>query len=213
MEFLSTYSSIVIVGEGFSPHVFKSSTFVDILGEPDPQMQIILPMLSNQIFPKSGYKVVITPDRIDLGYEKEDILPENLKNLAEDITEKLQQLDAYTCTGIGMNFDVVISDEILGMSGVEYCRKNYLNISDIEKKLGTSEFLANTAKLLYVIDNIKYTVIIEPHFRSKGKNVVMKLNAHQNIERPELLKDALNDYSKIKKYLVDFHDRILEESS
>lgn len=211
MEFLEIYSSIVLVGENFPPHLFKVTEFSNLLGEPDPQQQIILPVLSQHIFQTTGYKVVITPNRIDLGYHKQDFLPEYLKTIADSIIEKLQQIDMYKCYGVGMNVDVVISETRLGISGVDYCRKNFLSIKDLEDKLDTSSPIANTVKLLYTIEGIKYTVNIEPDFRSNGENLQIKINAHQHLEPSFDLKKSMDNYLKIKTYLTHFHDRFLGE--
>lgn len=209
MDFLEVYSSIVLVGVNFPPYVFKATHFVDLLGEPDPQKQIILPVISQQIFPSSGYKITITPDRLDVGYNGKDILPEHLKHITDSIVEELQHFETSRCTGLGINMDVVISDTVLGMTGVAYCHKHFLNMNNLEDKLGTSGFIANTTKLLYMVEDIRYTVDIEPNFRSKGKHLQIKINAHQNVERREELKKVLNNYQSIKEYFKGFHERFL----
>lgn len=210
MEFLNTNSSIVFVGKNFSPHLFKAVEFSELLGEPDSQSQIVLPVMMHQAFPASGYKVVITPDRLDIGFEGKEPLPRNLKTLADSVAAKLQQFQADECTGIGINLDVVISDQVLTMTGMDYCR-HHLNISNLERKLGDYEFFANTLKLIYSLNDINYTVDIEPYFRSKGKDLIVKINAHQDLPNASALNKTLSRYAEIKRYLENFHDKFFGE--
>jgi hypothetical protein len=213
MEFTEAYSSVVIVGEGFSPSIFSASKNHDILGEPDPKNQVIIPMLLQQLFPTSNFKVVITPERIDIGYSGVDFLPDTLKELSNRLINKFKEIENYKFSGIGLNFNVVIPESILGYNGTEFCKIKFLNIENIENKLDTKRFVANTAKLIYFKESIKYMVDIEPNFRSKGKDLHVKINAHQNCGNVDELVEAFLNYETIKSYLSNIHSKIFGKNN
>lgn len=211
MKFSMVYSSVVFAGNGFTPSIFNAAAFPEILGEPDPDNQLVTAIASSQTFLSSKFKVVILPDRIDFGCEGEDYLPETLRELSLSLLKKIKETDIFQCTGLGINMNVVISDKALGMTGLEYCRKNYLNIQKLEEKLKTSNFLANMVKLIYEISGIRYTIDIEPNFKTKGNYLHVKINAHQEIGNSDALGIALKKYDEIKSYLQTFHDNFLGE--
>jgi len=212
MEFKNTYSSIVIVGDGFTHSVFNPSEFKRILEEPDKEQQIILPFLSRFIYPDLHYKIIITSDNINVGYSGDDSLPSDLKKIVTGIIKNFENLNITTIGGIGINLNVTISDDEVGMTGYEYCRKNFLAIENIEERLGTTDVLANTAKLIYRLETIKYNVDIEPNFKSEGKFLHIKINAHQDCENVEDLEKSLKKYDSIKSYLQNFHSKLLGQS-
>lgn len=210
MNFKSVYSSIVLVGKDFTPHLFNSSEFL-MLGEVEKETQVLLPIFLQQYYPESKYKISITPDRIDIAYLSNDILPENLKKIANSIKKKLKGYQANFCNGIGINCDVVISESVLGMTGKSYCLKNYFNLKNIEKKIGKYEEFVNTTKLIYTVSDVRYTIDIEPYFKAKGKDLMIKLNAHQSIQDNMELDSALKKFNTIKQYILSFHDNFLGE--
>lgn len=207
MEFLNVYSSVVFVGKGFSPILIKSLEDFDILGEPDPKTQIILPLASQQDYPENNFKLVITPERIDLANMNSDFLPGSLKTLADALIKQFIQILVIQCSGIGFNLNVGISEEVLGMAGSKFCRDSFINIENLELKIGVASIFANTSKLIYVINNIKYSIEILPDFKSNGKNLNVNINAHQDVTEKKNLSDILMKYDEIKNYLNDFHDR------
>jgi len=213
MKFLETYSSVVIVGEGFSPSIFSASRYNDILGEPDPENQVIIPILLQQIFPAKKFKVVITPERIDLSYSGPNLLPDSLKELANRFIIKLKEFENYKFTAMGLNFNVVIPENSLGKSGTEFCKNKFLNIESVEDKLDTKSFIANTAKLIYFKKDIKYIVDIEPNFRSKGKDLHVKINAHQKCRNVDELIDAFSNYEAIRDYLNNIHPSLFGQNN
>lgn len=213
MKFLEVYSSVVIVGEGFSPSIFSASKYQNILGKPDIENQVIIPILLQQIFPESKYKVIITPDRLDFGYSGIDYLPKGLKELSIKMINKLKEFENYNFNGIGLNVNVVIADNILGMSGTKFCKSKFLNIEKIEDKLDIKNSLTNTAKLIFFKDTIKYMVEIEPNFRSKGKHLQVKLNAHQNCSTIDQLLKSFSKFDSIKSYSNKFHDNLLDKDN
>lgn len=209
MTFQNVYSSIVVVGSGFPPAIFSASKYYDILGKPDKSKQVVLPILLQQFFPNKKYKVTITPDRIDLGYLDKDYLPNGLHQILKSLITNLSQFENYSIAGMGINLNLVISEKDLKLTGTEYCRSKFLNITNIEKKLNADSLLANTAKLIYYKDKIKYLVDIEPFFQKQGKPLLMKLNAHQNCTNLVELKTALKKFSVIKNYYDNLYINLL----
>lgn len=210
MQFKNTYSSVVVAGNGFSHLIFKASDHKDLLGDIDNNhQQVILPnLLSQQTF-SGGFKITISPERLDMAYLNEDFLPDNLKILSSQILKNLENLPDCNCVGIGINLNVVISENVLGTTGEDFCKKNFLLLTNIEQKLNCSEFLSNTAKLIFLRDSIKYIVDVGPVFKSDRKDLQININAHQECSGLENLLYAFHNYDSVRQYFEKFHENLL----
>jgi hypothetical protein len=67
----------------------------------------------------------------------------------------------------------------------------------------------NKSKIMEFLN--AYTLNIEPYFRSKGKDLIVKINAHQDLPNASALNKALSRYADIKRYLENFHDKFFGE--
>lgn len=201
MRFLEVYSSVVLAGDGFSPSLFKPEKHKDLIGEPDEQSVIVTPIISQHVFPERHFRVFVAPDRIDLGYTQDEVLPDQLYELASRVVDTITKIDVATCKAFGINVNLVIPSEKIGGSAVDYCRRNFLSIQDVGDVLNCDKFLVNMAKLIFDKEGVRFTMDVEPHFASEGKNLHLKINGHQNVVEADSLVQALSRYSQIREYI------------
>lgn len=205
-------SSVVFVGDGFSPSLFKADRYATLLGEADDQNLVITPVVSQQFFPDSGYRIFITPDRFEITRETVDtIFPDDMADFIHTITHTLQKTDIPTFKALGFNISLTVPQEILGTTGAEYCRKAFLPNAEFTTRMGADKFIANTAKLVFQKSHVRYIIDVEPHFASNGNHLHIKVNAHQDIGPDNSLEDAIAAHEEVKLYLATVPDRILGE--
>jgi len=209
MKFLEVQSSVVFIGEGFSTAFFQESKYTDILGEPDQETQVNIPVAKRQTFPETGYQILLMPDRMEFSYFKEDFFPEGLKKIAEGLVQVLEAVNPESCAGVGINLSVTIPADEVGKTGFEFCRENFLAWPDPKGRLEADEFKFNTSKLIYSFHNVLYHVDVEPHLASDGENLFVKMNAHQDVDKTNSIGTAINKFDEIREHTSTLHGKLL----
>lgn len=209
MELETAHSSIVMLGDEIVVGKFDVSSHADALGSIDHSRTVSMPVYANYVFQNSPFQVQVQPQNLQIDYRAPDIFPTRLLDIAREAAS------VFTDEGIraiGINLDLIIDPENLGMTGVEFCRENFLAAQDKwQEILGSDEDFSNAGRVTYLKDGIQYAIRFEPHYKSDKNKLFLDFNAHQAIEPPVTHSNALNKYDAVKSYILNILENILVE--
>lgn len=211
MNYIQRHSSIVIIGDSFTVGAFNVGKHERILGELDATRSITLPVLGNYSFKDSPFHVLIEPQKIQIDYKNENILPNDLLNIALEASTAISSSSPQgIIKAIGINLNVVISPEELGIDGVDYCANHF--IADRKRwidVLSPDDDFSSAGRLSFNRDGVMYTMRFEPHYKSDQKNLFVDINAHQDVEPPLTFSGALKNYDSIKVNILNIFENAL----
>lgn len=214
MKFLSATSSFVFIGEFFGTNLFDVFDLKNqnLFGTPDETSTIAPPGLAQISYPDRGYLIYIRPERIDIKYTKQK---NNFGNphyqCASIIADNIIKSGEANCKGFGLNFDVIINSESIGMTGLEFCKKYFVKIDKLSEKLGKYESFNNTATMFYYIGETQYKIVFTPQGVSHGEHLVVQINAHRDVSSNEEMRKALtSNFKTIKLYLLSLHENLFK---
>lgn len=148
----------------------------------------------------------LTPARIDLRSTEDIIVSDDLAEAAKTVVAKIaSQGHLVNVTGVGINCDVVIGRNAIGMSGVEYCKR--LVCSNLGQLADASEFEA-MCKISFSRNLLRFQVRIEPDASSHGDHLFVAVNGHQDVSDNDLLAEKLQHVSDFRNYVEEFRSRI-----
>ena len=199
-----TMSSIVFVGGNFPINMFDERQVFG--GNLDEDSQLKVGPVGQFKFSGGMYAFEITPNRIDLKSYKQELIPDEMSTAARGIADKLDKVrTAIPVTGVGLNCEIVYGAEAIGVEGSEYCKR--LGAEYLKELAGTNAVQPFT-RMRFGSGPIVYEIRIEPEEKSAGRNLYVAANAHQNIGA-ELLNEKLDAISEFKKYMTEFHARLV----
>lgn len=197
-----------MIGDDIVVGKFDVSSYADVLGKIDHSRSVMMPIYANYAFQDSPFQVQLQPQKIQFDFRAAEIFPESLIDIAQKAAEVFSD-DGIRAVGI--NLDAVIDPEILGATGVEFCRKNFLVSEDRWRGvLEPDEQLSNSGRVNYFKDGIQYTIRFEPHYKSDKNKLYVDFNAHQAIEPPVTHSNALSKYGDISSHILDVLENIVE---
>lgn len=211
MEYSSTHSTIVMIGDSFQIGVFDMSAHEQVLGKLDHSRTVVMPIFGDYAFVDSPFHIQIQPNKVQIDFRNHDILPHELQDVATDLALALTAASPEgLIRAIGINLNLVITGEELGVSGIDYCARHFISDPDKwEEYLSPGKGFSAAGRLVYDRKGIKYTIRFEPHYKSDMNNLYIDINAHQANEQSVTDSKALNRYKEIRSYILEVLDRAL----
>ena len=190
-------SSVVLVGNGFSRQLFNEH---ELFPEPMDKNYLALGQVGQFTYGSNAYTFSVFPDRIVLNHNSDAILSDELLQAARQVAVALQnQSQGHGVTGLGLNFEGVLSPPSGGVSGREFCA-DLCNAERIQHAIG-SPFDDALCQVVVVTDGVRYTLRIEPHVASNGANLFVAANGHQDLASTDALPSKLDRAEGAREYV------------
>ena len=190
-------SSVVLVGGGFSRQLFDEHGLF-----PDPMAKdyAAVGQVALYTYGSNTYRFSVLPDRIALDHNSDSVLSGELVEAAGQVVGALgTQSHGHGVTGLGFNFDAVLSQCVGGVSGTEFCM-DMCNVDQIQRVIG-SPFQETRCHLGVLNGAVRYTLRIEPHVSSGGANLFLSVNGHQDVAATDDLSSKLREAENAKEYI------------
>ena len=201
----------VFVGRGFASSFFDEHKLFG--GESDPEEELKLGHFALFSYLKGEATFEVTPERIDLRLVSPDIAPDALLEATKAVIEMIEPVqEKIQVSHFGMNCDTVFSEEIVGENGINFCSKliapAFVNLA----KEADSDFspIPGGGVVYTIISGLQYGIRIEPEGNSEGKNLLVSVNGHKDIDSENTLKATLNQAGNFRAYVQKLHARIAQ---
>ena len=190
-------SSVVIVGSSFSRQLFDER---ELFAEPMTKDYVALGDIGNFTYGSSAYTFSVVPNRITLNHNSDSVLSDALLDAARKVVSALEdQSQGHGVTGLGLNFDAVVPQSSGGVTGIEFC-KGMCNAEQIQSSIG-SPFHEVQCQVVVMSGAVRYTLRIEPHLDSRGANLFLSVNGHQDVDAADDLSSKLSKAGSASEYI------------
>ena len=200
-------SSVVLAGDNFVRQLFDDP---DIF--PGLAMSASTPAgpYGNFVYGANEYRFDVLPDRISLQHESNAILSDDLMAAAGRVVAILTaRKTGHGITGLGFNFDTVLSQSDGGATGDEFCR-SICKADKLKKSIGMP--LHNIQyQILVLRGGVQYILRIEPHFASSGANLFFSINGHQGVQATDDLRSKLDGVGRIREIIDEMRTGLARE--
>ena len=205
-------SSVVIVGGEYAAHMFDERNLEEAFGDMDGKDTVRMGPVGRYSYARGTSLFAVTPERIDLRHNGDQILPEQLVQAAIAVAGVLESVSPVVrVTGLGLNCDSIFDEQEIGRTGIEFCEGRL--IQDSTKSLiGVDELSASSARFYFSQSGVSYDVRIEPHFSSDGKNLFTAINGHQDVQENHEIPELLTHVDSMKQYVNHLHERLVAGS-
>ncbi len=202
---LTYQSSVVFAGGPFPPSLLDERTL--FAGEIDPQDHLVVGPIKQARYRSGKYRFALNPDRVDIVCTDDlDILPDALLETGATTAITLETVRSVVpVSGIGLNCEVVLDSESIGVSGIDFCRQ-LVNPRAFE--LVGADSLTSPMRFLFTRASVRYDIRLEPHVGTQGQNLWVAINGHQEVKPDELLRPKLDQADVIREYARALHSRI-----
>ena len=113
--------SIVFVGGEFNPLMFDERKLFK--GRIDPKKLAVGP-IAQFSYDTGIYRFSVTPDRIDVQYRGEEIMPHQLLQAGQAVSQMMENSSRPpSVNGLGLNCDTVFPKDMIGETGEEFCSR------------------------------------------------------------------------------------------
>lgn len=190
-------SSVVLVGNGFSRQLFNEH---DLFVESMDKNYVAFGQVAQFSYGSDTYRFSVFPDKIVLNHNSDVLLSDELVHAAEQVADALQaQSQGHGVTGLGLNFEHVLSATDGGVNGREFCTE-FLNANRVEHAIGTP-FHDAQCHIVVVNGGVRYTLRIEPHVASGGANLFFSVNGHQDLGSTDDLPSKLGEAARAREFV------------
>ena len=197
-------SSLVFVGGQFRVGMFDERSLFG--GRLDADGQLKVGHIAQFAYLGGRFGFHIGPERIDLISRGPDVMPQEVLDAASRIAGVMEPMrSAVPVTGFGMNCDTVFELESEG--GVEFCRR-LMQMEKVSQLVGDGAPIA-LEQVRFQRGSAHFTVRLEPHNDSAGRNLYVAVNGHQDIAEEEL-PSLLARTTEFREYVRGLHGRIVE---
>ncbi len=197
-------SSVVIVGDSFNRQLFDER---DLFPEPMARDYTAVGQVAVYSYGSNTYRFSVFPDRIVLEHNSDSVLSDQLVVAAERVVAALEtQSQGHGVTGLGFNFDAVLSQSTGGMAGAEFCM-GLCNADQIRQAIG-SPFQETRCHIGVLNGAVQYTLRVEPHVSSGGANLFLSVNGHQNVAAADDLSSKLSEAGNARDYIQSVFDSL-----
>ena len=201
---LTHLSSLVFVGGHFPVGMFDERSLFG--GRLDADGQLKAGPIAQFVYSDGRFRFHIGPQRIDLISSGPDVMPQEVLDAASRIAGVMEPMrSAVPFTGFGMNCDTVF--ELQSEGGVEFCRR-LMHMEEISQLVGDVAPIA-LEQVRFERGSVRFTVRLEPHNDSAGRNLFVAVNGHQEVTGEEL-PSLLARTTEFQNYICDLHGRIVE---
>ena len=190
-------SSVVLVGNGFSRQLFNEH---ELFPERMDKNYAALGQVGQFSYGSNTYRFSVLPDKIVLNHNSDVLLSDQLVQAAGHVADALQaQGQGHGVTGLGLNFEHVLSATDGGVTGTEFCAE-FLNVNRVEHAIGTP-FHDAQCHIMVVSGGVRYTLRIEPHVASGGANLFFSVNGHQDLGSTDDLPSKLSEAAGAREFI------------
>ena len=197
-------SSVVLVGNGFSRQVFNEH---DLFPEPMARDYLALGQVGQFSYGVDTYRFSVLPDKIVLNHNADVVLSDELMGAARQVADALQaQSQGHSVTGLGLNFEGVLSASDDGVAGTDFCA-GLSNAERIQRAIG-SPFDGALCQIVVVSGGVRYTLRLEPHLASSGRNLFFSVNGHQDVAPTDDLSSKLSKADGARAYIQSVFDSL-----
>ena len=199
-------SSIVFLGDQFTTSMFDERTLFEGIGQIDND-QLKTGPIGQFSYQNGCYQLWITPPRIDVRYNGSVVLPDELTEAACRVADVLKpSIKAIPVRAIGINCDALFEPDMIGQTGEEFCGQ--LSADPLSRTLIQRESFSVTVQFSFEEQRIRYTIKIDPQRSTKGRNLIVAVNGHQEVVEQDDLDEKLNAVQYVRDYVRDLHIRI-----
>lgn len=200
-------SSVVLVGNGFSRQLFNEH---ELFPERMDKNYAAFGQVGQFSYGSNAYGFSVVPDKIVLNHNSDALLSDQIVQAAGHVADALQaQSQGHGVTGLGFNFEHVLSATDGGATGTEFCA-GFLNANRVEDAIGTP-FRDAQCHIVVVSGGVRYTLRIEPHVASSGANLFFSVNGHQDLDLTDDLPSNLSKAAGATEYIQSVTDSLSRE--
>ena len=198
--------SIVFVGGEFNPLMFDERKLFG--GRIDPKKLAVGPIA--QFSYDSGiYRFSVTPDRIDVQYRGEEIMPPQLLQAGQAVSQMMENSSRPpSVNGLGLNCDTVFPKDMIGQTGEEFCSRLVRDRTIEFVRPATESPASCLVKVRFLSNEMRYQIRAEPEENSSGENLVIAVNLHRFIDEQEDFSIREDDIEAFRSYVEGLHSRI-----
>ena len=195
-------NAVVIVGDRFAPDMVSPEHLFDL---PVDVGRLLLGPISQVNYGSGRCGFTLNPSRIDLRVQSQEVMPQELRSATERLAAILEGIRvAVDIGGIGFNCDCVFP--ATGKTGRDISN-GLAQVDQLVGIVGVSPVQAKTA-FNYSLENVRYTLRIEPHVASDGRDLFVAVNGHQDVDKSSSLISKLEAFDPFHKHVRSIHDHI-----
>lgn len=204
----SILSTLVFVGREFDTSMFDERDLRETLGPLDGN-QIKAGPIGQFSYAKGEYGFSVTPDRVDIRHSGRDILPQPLLAAGAIVAERLEPVRGLV-SAVGINCDAVFYSQEVGKEGRAFCQE--LTEADLFRRVYNDHENVVTLSVAsafpgHIIQ--RYNVRFEPEGSSRGQDLFVAFNGHQDVASIDSLKEKLAAIEEVRSQVERFHQQIL----
>lgn len=190
-------SNVVFVGQGFVRQLINEN---ELFPESVDGDYTALGPLGRFNYGSGTYGFSVELNKIAVHHNSDEILSNELIQAARLVATALQdQKPGHGVTALGINFDTVLSQSDDGPTGTEFCA----GLSDAERvrRAIASDYQTTQTQVIVFRGGVQYTLRLEPHVASRGANLFLGVNAHQDVIALDELVPKLDKASGARNYI------------
>ena len=195
---LSTSNIVFVGGGGFERQLFDEHK---LFPEPMDRDYTALGQAGEFTYGSGAYKFSVLPTRISVHHTAAAILSDQLIQAVNLVATALQgQSQGHGVTGLGINFDTVFSQSDDGLTGADFCAA-LSNAKKVREAIG-SPYQTTQTQVIVFRGGVQYTLRLEPHGASRGANLFLGVNAHQDIIPEDDVVSRLSKANGAREYIA-----------
>lgn len=200
-------TTIVFIGSGFHAGMFDERELCHSLGEIETKDTERKQENGQYSYSRGNYRFSISPERLVLTGSK--VFPKELTEAARAVIVRLAQYNPLPVVmAVELNCDSMFEQNELGSTGEDFC-KALNHESNVESLFGSVIPLAHSitsTNFYFGADSVQYSLRIEPHFDTQGKNLFFSMNAHQDMTGKQETAECLDAVAGVRETAKKFHE-------
>ena len=200
-------NTLVFVGGDFSASMFEERDLCEVFG-PLERDQIKAGPIGRFSYSKGQYEFWIAPDRIDIRCHDRTILPNEIIAVARKVAGELEPMrKAVPISAVGINCDAIFYSQEIDREGSEFCRA--LTETPLSQHLLTEQRESlSVVTFTFPSDTVQYNIRLEPERGSRGRDLFVAINGHQDVTSGDRLEGKLEVVDEVGKQVRHFHHQI-----
>ncbi len=206
----SVLNTIVFVGREFKTSMFDERALEQVFGLLEGE-QIKAGPIGQFNYARGQFW--ITPDRVDLRcHEQREILPEKIIEAARKVAGEIESMrKAISISAVGINCDTVFYSQEIHQEGREFCHA--LTDTGLSHQFLPEQEKSKVAvTFTFLSDAVQYNIRLEPENGSRGRDLFVAINGHQNVASGDPLDGKLEAISRVKTQIERCHHQVLHSS-
>lgn len=203
MELIHT-TSLVFVGGQFSPAMFDERDVFNV--RPDPDQVRIGQQIGQFTYLSGKYQLQVTSERIELMGTGPQIVSNELVEAGQRVVQEIEPArKAVQVSGLGMNCHTVFDQQVSSITGKSFCSRL---VSPDASTLVRASSVDPLLHLRFIEGALTFSIRLEPQINSRGQNLYVAVNGHQDVNSEEQLNTKLSRVDAFRAYIEAFHQRI-----